>query len=380
MKKGENPGLLIVGASTRAAAWSALRAGFAPWCADLFGDRDLRQVARTRILSPENYPGGLSAALEDAPQAPLLYTGALENRPGLVRKLADKLVLWGNGPEVLRRVRSPFLLAQSLQRAGLPHPQARETAPQDSGRWLLKPRSGAAGIGIRPWQGEADLKKNNYFQEWIEGVPCSALYLGGANPLFLGVTRQLIAEPWLHAGPFRYCGSVGPLMLSETQRAMFERLGQTLVQDFGLRGLFGVDCVLRDGVPWPVEVNPRYTASVEILELASGLPILALHGMVFDPEITLPKTNPPFEKPFLAKGILFAKGLFVFPGQGPWEELLARPVDPWRTPAFADLPDPGQAFAAGQPILTLFSRGMSAEECVSNLQSQVREIEKLLYV
>jgi len=27
-------------------------------------------------------------------------------------------------------------------------------------------------------------------------------------------------------------------------------------------------CILRDGVPWPVEINPRYTASVEVLEYA----------------------------------------------------------------------------------------------------------------
>ena len=39
------PRLLILGCSTRAAAWSAVRAGFFPVCADEFGDEDLRQVA-----------------------------------------------------------------------------------------------------------------------------------------------------------------------------------------------------------------------------------------------------------------------------------------------------------------------------------------------
>jgi len=32
--------VLIVGASARAAAFSALRAGLRPWCADLFADLD----------------------------------------------------------------------------------------------------------------------------------------------------------------------------------------------------------------------------------------------------------------------------------------------------------------------------------------------------
>ena len=44
---------------------------------------------------------------------------------------------------------------------------------------------------------------------------------------------------------------------------------------FGLAGWFGVDFILRDGIPWPVEINPRYTASVEIHELASGRSLLA---------------------------------------------------------------------------------------------------------
>ena len=37
-----NEHLLLFGASVRAAAFSALRAGLRPWCADLFGDADLQ--------------------------------------------------------------------------------------------------------------------------------------------------------------------------------------------------------------------------------------------------------------------------------------------------------------------------------------------------
>src|SRR5207249_9264748 len=97
------------------------------------------------------------------------------------------------------------------------------------------------------------------------------VYVGAerhGNPFaaFLEVTRQLVGEPWLHAAPFHYCGSIGPLPLSESLWRKFWRIGTVLAKAFRLRGLFGVDCVLRDGIPWPVEVNPRYPASVEVLE------------------------------------------------------------------------------------------------------------------
>ena len=73
-----------------------------------------------------------------APPGPWLYTGALENRPAFVERLAQLRPLWGNGPEVLRRVRSPFALAARLRQAGLACPAVgRTTGEVAPGRWLV---------------------------------------------------------------------------------------------------------------------------------------------------------------------------------------------------------------------------------------------------
>ena len=53
--------LLIVGASARAAAFSALRAGLRPWCADLFGDDDLRARCFAQRCDSANYPRSISS-------------------------------------------------------------------------------------------------------------------------------------------------------------------------------------------------------------------------------------------------------------------------------------------------------------------------------
>ena len=66
--------LLIIGASARAAAMSAIRSGFEPWAADRFGDLDLRACAPT--VQVDDYPAGLEQALSAAPAGPWLYTGA----------------------------------------------------------------------------------------------------------------------------------------------------------------------------------------------------------------------------------------------------------------------------------------------------------------
>ena len=57
---------------------------------------------------------------------------------------------------------------------------------------------------------------------------------------------------------------------------------------FGLVGWFGVDYILRDGIPWPVEINPRYTASLEIHELASGRSLLPEHRHACEASTTPP--------------------------------------------------------------------------------------------
>ena len=109
--------LAIVGASTRSAAASAVRAGFQPITADLFADADLRAIATATRISP--YPEGLVDWFRAVEPPAWMYTGALENHPELVDQLAWIAPLWGNPGDVLARVRSPWELAKALSDAGL---------------------------------------------------------------------------------------------------------------------------------------------------------------------------------------------------------------------------------------------------------------------
>src|ERR1022692_498894 len=164
--------IILIGASTRAAAMSALRAGLTPWCADLFADADLQRLATVRKVPLEAYPQGLLDALADAPRAPVLYSGGLENRPDLVGRIDRPL--WGNGPEVLRAGRSPLRWAQSLRACGLPCP-ALAHQPMATGRLLLKPRKSAGGLGIRFYDNQPFNPRTHFLQEWIAGLPCSGI-------------------------------------------------------------------------------------------------------------------------------------------------------------------------------------------------------------
>jgi predicted ATP-grasp superfamily ATP-dependent carboligase len=376
--------VILLGASTRAAAGSARRAGLTPWCADLFADADLQRMATVRKVPIEAYPQGLLDALAEAPRAPVIYTGALENRPDLIARIDRPL--WGNSPEVLRAVRSPMRWTQCLQACGLPCPAISEE-PTATGRWLLKPRKSAGGLGIRCYDGQRFNPRTYFLQQWIDGPPCSGIFLGNYDEaMLLGVTTQLVGIPWLHATGFLYAGNIGPLPLEPAQQSCWSALGNQLAKTFHLRGLFGVDAIRRDGVPWPIEINPRYTASVEVLERSYGKALLPLHRDAFSP---LPLREGPGvtpnpspgrrgEKEIHGKALLYARQTFAFPAKGPWLAALEAGVH-LDAADYADIPHAGEIIEQGRPVLTLFASGATAAACLGILQENAKALDRCLW-
>jgi predicted ATP-grasp superfamily ATP-dependent carboligase len=389
------PHVLILGASTRAAAQSAIRAGLAPICADLFADLDLR--AGAQVLEVADYPRGLVAATAAAPACPWMYTGGLENHPGLVARISESRPLWGNSPEVLRRIRDPWHVRELLLESGLPALRVwpRDAAPPPAdGTWLLKPLRGAAGRGIHVWEGlltgRKTLREPHYFQERRRGTAVSALYLAGpAQTHLLGVTRQLIGLREVHAPPFAWCGSITPVPLKDEILPTIRRIGELLAARSGLRGLFGCDFLVDEGLPWLTEINPRYPASTELIEHALQVPLLDWHRRAFvsSPSLAVPPSGDAPPQPLEGgttngKLVLYADRDVVAPDltrfvSRPSAWLDSGPAGRHPLQYLADIPLPGQPIARGQPICTLFARGATESECLAKLVRRAARLKGL---
>ncbi len=338
--------LLIVGASARAAAASARRRDRRPLAIDLYGDLDLQEIAGRSIrIAASDYPRRIPELARRMPPAPFMVTGGLENHPGIIAELERARVNEGPASSACARVRDPFAVARMLEDAGLPCPRvARSRGSREDPRvWLVKPISSCGGRSIRDATPEdRALSPSSYLQQHIEGVSTGAVFDpdGGRGVTRLaGVTRQLVGETALGTAPFTYSGSVGPIELPARTRALIDEIGATIATAAGLTGLFGIDFVVdAGGTPWPVEVNPRYTASIEVLERAADR-----RG----------------HEGVLGKAIVYA----TRPLQIPACTLPEAVRDIVEREDLADIPPPESPVGEREPIVTVFAAAPDVESC-----------------
>jgi predicted ATP-grasp superfamily ATP-dependent carboligase len=180
----------------------------------------------------------------------------------------------------------------------------------------------------------------------------------GSDVVVLGLTRQLVGLRAFGATGFRYCGS----LLASTGAALFRRepellrrateLARATTATFGLRGLNGIDFIAVDGVPFPIEVNPRYSASMELVERAADISLFTLHRDGCAGHLG----NPPRPRhDVVGKAVVFARHEVVVEDPLRWGVELA------------DVPCPGERIAAGRPICTVFGWGRDGGACTTAL-------------
>jgi predicted ATP-grasp superfamily ATP-dependent carboligase len=318
-------------------------------------------VILARSRSDHSYrPSEAAAAGAVVPAELTAYTSNFENYPEAVTRLSSGRRLLGNAATTLARIRNPLEVMRVLRRHGLPSPQSRNQAPDRKslpGSWLLKPRQSGGGHGIRHWSPGLRVPRSMYLQQWIAGTPGSISFVAdGSTAVVLGFSRQLVAQADLGAGRFRYCGSLlgtPETRLFPRQPELLQKAGEmatTVTREFQLVGLNGIDFIARNGVPFPIEVNPRYSASMELIERASGLSMFEAHSRACRGELPA-APHPP--RAVLGKAIVFARRNIVV-GHLPHS---------WVKAWVADIPHLGERIERGRPICTVFAEAEQPDTC-----------------
>ena len=377
--------VLIAGVSTRAAAESAAKAGFEVTAIDAFGDLDQHPSVHSVSLSrdpAEPFTAHAAAeAVRDLAADAVAYLSPFENHLRAVDALAagpstslrTRRALWGNPPDVLRRVRDPFLLAGLLRRHGFATPMTRVDVPRelaDSKEWLVKSFRSGGGHGVQRWHPDRPVSSGHYAQELIGGVPASIVFVAAAGRAVpLGMSRQLIGDDAFGASGYRYCGNVlAPAdddLLTDRLVQAATALATCVTEQFGLIGLNGIDCIVSDEVPYVIEVNPRWCSSMELVERHYGVSMFGVHAAACVDGV-LPAfdlVHARRDRAAFGKAILFAR-----------EDLAVGDTRAWlEDETIRDIPKPGERIAAGHPVCTVFAEGEGTERCLARLRQRAAQ-------
>lgn len=315
-------------------------------------------MATIRQATP--FPAAIVELFAESPLAPWMYTGGLENHPDLVARLAEVRPLAGTAAACLRQIRNPVVLAESLRDAGWPALEVLPgTVSPPTGDWLIKPVRSAAGMGIRRRAaGECAVAGESFYYQRrvaLEARLVGATYvMANGRSTLLGVCRQYTTDEHEPDLPrYLYRGSTTALWAAADWHAL-ARLGRLLAERFALRGVVGVDLAYDGAAWWVLEVNPRYPASAELLDVDRSTSIVALHllscltgELPVEACRQLPRS--------VAKWIVYARQPVVWTAllADWWDRRLARTANPGDFPLLADIPVTGTSFAAGQPICTM---------------------------
>jgi len=373
--------ILIVGVSARGLAESAIRSESAHRivAVDYFGDFDLgllcphRSIKRDFSLQYDAHH--LITASSGLPYDALIYVANLENYPSIVRTIAGRKPILGNSPAILTSVRDPVRFFGFLVQSGIRAPRivvdAEHLNLHSDTVWLRKPLRSGGGHGIAVYRRGDRLEPGFFLQEYLDGVSCGAIFAAdGSNACLLGISEQLIGRAEFGADGFRYCGSIlGPLGARQGEwgdiAESVRRVVCAITREFRLIGVNGIDFILKGKTVYPIEINPRYTASMELVEQAYGLNIFKTHldacqGRLPDFDLL---AHPDID--CFGKAICFASQALVFSNPQRWLDRGVR-----------DLPFEGEQIAQGKPICTVFSREQSRSTCYNQLIRAGTEIEQ----
>ena len=361
--------LLVVSRSARMLARSAARAGLSPVALDLYGDADTRESALVCEAVAASEAGFdpdalLAAAARLAPAAshPLVYGSGLDVAPDLLERLAEDREVLGNAAATVRLLKAPREFFALLRELGIAHPETRFSPPDDASGWLVKAGCGEGGRGVR-FAAQDSAGAGDYFQRWLPGESCSALFLAdGANSRVLGFNTLWSVVRF--GRPFMFAGALNRAKLTEREREQVRVYVARMTRTVGLRGLNSLDFVADGEVCRVLEINPRPSATMGLYDADFPAGLLAAHVRACRGRLDAPRPN---EDSVRACAIVFAPRSFVAPESVSWPE--------W----CADRPAPGVVVEEGGPLCTVEAEGRKAIEVEALTVRRRAEVLDLLF-
>lgn len=356
---------------------------------DFFEDRDTSSglASSIRINDFDDVTRICESISDGIRQTCVLWAGGIENRIDLVLAIEQnpKLRNLGFTSGSMRSVREPAAVAFALKQAGIPALDVLSSPGSCSEtHWIVKPLKSGGGEQVQ-MLGDFQLSidpDHYYLQQFVPGPVFGAVFIGhGETAEIVGCCRHLpTTSPVL---PFRYEGSIGPAKISEGVTCQLGEIGSCLANAFNLRGWFGVDLVIESEQAWLLEVNPRFTASMELLDGRACQSLFGLHLSAFDDSLSGESLSPVDSctglqrKPIAAKQVLFNDTDRDLKIDAQTSDILWD-LNKNSGSSVCDVPNPDWVAVPGSPICTIRGEGDSESQVLEQLAQFSKTVTSIL--
>lgn len=354
--------VLVAGFATRHVVQSAHRAGYAVYAIDHFCDQDLGWYAKECMIFQELDEIGEKVA----DMAHLHSIDILVVTSG-AEEIAAPIPLYGTPPRQVERYLDKLEIQRFLEEHRFPAPPLAAAGEYPA---MLKPRRGAGG-----WRNQV-VQNADEEARWLElfgdhphiaqrvvsGTATSVSCLAdGSRARAVAANRQLLRGEGNRQ--YGFSGSLTPLPNHPLSARMI-RLAEEIAGASGCSGSIGVDFVLGEDA-FAIEINPRFQATLDTVEMATGLNLFRLHldacrGRL--PECV------PLPSRFAVRRILFAE-----------RDRTIRADLASLSPLVADIPWPGTEVEEGQAIVSLYGWGATPETAFGMLEQTTDRVRRLLH-
>ncbi|MDZ4099966.1 MAG: ATP-grasp domain-containing protein [Methylophilaceae bacterium] len=358
--------------SARPYVQAATAAGYEVIALDAFADQDTNALAESVHAIPYINGSFDANALEKllrqlAKQNPIgfVYGSGFEAQPAVLGIVEKYMPLIGNSERVVRNMKRAITFFALLDVLHIQHPAFRlqQLSKEDlnTAAWLIKRNGGSGGTHIRKVKGDERLEAGYYYQQELQGIPVSLLFIAdGKSVREVGFNQQWLAPTSLM--PYRYGGAVSQAEMPQKVKQQLLEAAQKLTSAVGLRGINSLDGIMAGEQLWILELNPRLTSTIDLYPSLSArlfdLHVQAVNGNLVDLPVSGLKAK--------AHYIVYAPENMTVPD--------VTSLPDW----VADIPQPATRINAGEPICTVIAEGDSADEAVGLMAQRVKQLIKEL--
>ncbi len=354
--------ILVAGFSTRHVVSSAVRAGLEVCAIDNFCDQDLRNLvfAYERFEELAELPDLIRRFCKEQEVDAVITTSGAEDLAGL------PVPILGTDPAVAARFLDKELTQRFFEEHGFPVPARALPGVFPA---MLKPCRGSGGWrnalvtseeDIRSWEsifpGEPYL-----LQELAPGIPASVCCVAdGHRAKAVAVNLQILRGS--KEARYGFCGSLTPFrhQMADQMRMMAERIAAAT----GCCGVLGIDFLVTDTSITAIEINPRFVATLDTIERATGCNLVKLH--IDACQGVLPNTIPEGRSTCIRQ-ILFA----------PHDLTISSDLS-HLIPDVADIPVPPTSFETGDAVISVYGEGEDESSARLALDKTIRRVSQYI--